>query len=67
MPDSAVVSESEIRTFRREGVVTVDFVKVIGPKLYEGLVQGLCRGRAQGRHNAGRDQIGWCGPALHLS
>src|SRR5260370_4811444 len=37
MADSAPVSESEIRTFRREGILKVDFVKVIGPQLYEGL------------------------------
>jgi ectoine hydroxylase-related dioxygenase (phytanoyl-CoA dioxygenase family) len=37
MSATAPVSQSEIQTFRREGVVKVDFVKVIGPELYEGL------------------------------
>jgi hypothetical protein len=33
------VSEDEIRTFRREGVVKIDFVNLIGPALYAGLVK----------------------------
>jgi hypothetical protein len=44
MLDSALVSESEIRTFRREGFVTVDFVEGGRPGAVPGLVQGLCRG-----------------------
>ncbi len=50
MPNSALVSEDEIRTFRREGVVTVDFVKVVGPELY----QGMCRAFAEVERNAAR-------------
>lgn len=33
----ARVSEEQIRTFHSEGVVKVDFVKVVGTELYEGL------------------------------
>jgi hypothetical protein len=35
---NALVSEAEVRTFRTQGVVTVDFVKVIGPELWQGLL-----------------------------
>lgn len=39
MPEAAPVSDREIRTFRSEGVVKIDFVKVIGPELYAGLLK----------------------------
>jgi len=39
MADPAPVSAGEIQTFRTEGVVKLDFVKVIGPTLYEGLLK----------------------------
>lgn len=39
MADAAPVSADEIRTFRTQGVVTVDFVKVIGPRLWDGLLR----------------------------
>jgi ectoine hydroxylase-related dioxygenase (phytanoyl-CoA dioxygenase family) len=37
MPDAAPVTEEQIRIFRREGVVKLDFVEVVGAELYEGL------------------------------
>ena len=58
MPDSAVVSEREIRTFRREGVVTVDFVKVIGPKLYEGLVRACAEVERKAATTPGATRLG---------
>lgn len=48
MADSALISEEQIRTFRREGVITVDFVKIVGPELY----QGLCNAFAEVERDA---------------
>jgi len=58
MPDSGLVSESEIRAFRREGVVTVDFVKVIGPKLYEGLCKAFAEVERKAATTPGATRLG---------
>jgi hypothetical protein len=58
MPDAAPVSEAEIRTFRREGVVKVDFVKVIGPALYDGLVKACTEVERTAPHPPGATRIG---------
>src|SRR5690349_14075952 len=39
MADEAPVSAEEIRTFRTQGVVSVDFVNLVGPRLWDGLLR----------------------------
>jgi ectoine hydroxylase-related dioxygenase (phytanoyl-CoA dioxygenase family) len=58
MPEAAPVSDAEIRTFRREGVVKVDFVKIIGPKLYEGLQKACAEVERTSPKAAGVTRIG---------
>jgi ectoine hydroxylase-related dioxygenase (phytanoyl-CoA dioxygenase family) len=54
----APVSEADVRTFRREGVVKVDFVKVIGPVLYEGLVKACMEIERTATHPQGANRLG---------
>jgi ectoine hydroxylase-related dioxygenase (phytanoyl-CoA dioxygenase family) len=58
MPDAAPVSEADIRTFRREGVVKVDFVKVTGPALYQGLVEACLEIERTAPHPPGATRLG---------
>ena len=58
MADGAPVSEGEIQNFRREGVVKVDFVKLIGSRLYEGLVKACAEVERTSPHPAGATRIG---------
>ncbi len=37
MPENAPITAEQVRTFRREGVVKVDLVKVLGAQLYQAL------------------------------
>ena len=67
MPDAALVSESEIRTFRREGVLKLDFVKVIGQELYQGLCRACAEVERGAAHPAGRDPPGRRGFAWQVS
>jgi hypothetical protein len=54
----APVSADEIRTFRTQGVVTVDFVKVIGPRLWEGLRSACAELDRTMPHPAGATRVG---------
>jgi ectoine hydroxylase-related dioxygenase (phytanoyl-CoA dioxygenase family) len=58
MPDAAPVSQAEIRTFRSEGVVKVDFVKMIGPALYEAMVKACGEVERSALGAAGGTRIG---------
>jgi ectoine hydroxylase-related dioxygenase (phytanoyl-CoA dioxygenase family) len=58
MPEAAPVSENEIRTFRREGVVKVDFVNVIGPALYAGLLRACAEIERRSPRAQGATRIG---------
>jgi Phytanoyl-CoA dioxygenase (PhyH) len=58
MPDATPVSENEIRTFRREGVLKLDFVKVIGPELYQGLCRACAEVERGAAHPAGATRLG---------
>ncbi len=58
MADAAPVSADEIRTFRREGVVKVDFVKVIGPALWEELKKACAEVERTAPHPPGATRIG---------
>jgi hypothetical protein len=58
MLDAAPVSESAIRTFRREGVLKLDFVKVIGPELYQGLCRACAEVERRAAHPAGATYLG---------
>jgi hypothetical protein len=58
MADTAPVSESEIQTFRREGVLKVDLVKVIGPQLYEGLRKVCAEIERNAAHPEGATRFG---------
>jgi ectoine hydroxylase-related dioxygenase (phytanoyl-CoA dioxygenase family) len=58
MPDAAPVSASEIRTFRREGVLKLDFVKVVGPELYQGLCRACGEVERAAAHPSGATRLG---------
>jgi Phytanoyl-CoA dioxygenase (PhyH) len=63
------VSKTEVRTFRREGVVKLDFVKVIGPELYAAL-RGACEAierqtpRPEGSTRSGRVDLRFESPEI---
>ncbi len=54
----APVSAEQIRTFRTQGVVTVDFVKVIGSQLWEGLRRACAELERTMAHPEGATRIG---------
>ena len=58
MPATSAISENDVQTFRTEGVLKVDFVNLVGPELYQGMLRACAEAERKWPRKEGATRIG---------